>query len=192
MARPCASDLLGSLSPKREAFVREYLIDLNATQAAIRAGYSRKSAASQADQILRVPQVAAAVRAAMDERARRAEITADRVLQEVAKLAFLDIGGAFNPDGTLRALTEIEPDVRAGIAGLEVSEHTGAAGTPVSRFKKLRLTEKTAALQLLMRHLGLLNDKLKLQGDADNPLALLIRDIQGSAVKPVAQKDERS
>ncbi|OYW97021.1 MAG: hypothetical protein B7Z15_23885 [Rhizobiales bacterium 32-66-8] len=83
-------------------------------------------------------------------------------------------------------LHEIDPDVRAALAGLEVAEITGDQGQAVGRLRKIKLADKTANLTLLMRHLGMFNDKVKVQGDADNPLAMLIREVQGSCLKPVA------
>lgn len=68
------------MTPKQEQFVKEYLIDLNATQAAIRAGYSAKTAGQQAEQLLKKLEIAEAVQIAMDERSERTEITADYVL----------------------------------------------------------------------------------------------------------------
>lgn len=180
-----AEILISALAAKKQAFVREYLVDLNATQAAIRAGYSQRTARAIGAENLTKPDIARAIEVAMAERSRRTEITADRVLQEVAKLAFLDIAGAFNADGSLKALHEIDPDTRAALAGLEVAEITGDEGQIVGRLKKIKLTDKTASLTLLMRHLGMLNDKVKLQGDAENPLALLIKEIQGNAIRPV-------
>lgn len=173
------------MTPKQARFVAEYLIDLNATQAAIRAGFSRRTARQIGERLLTKVDIAHAVEVAMAERSRRTDITPDRVLQEVAKLAFLDIAGAFNADGSLKPLHEIDPDTRAALAGLEVAEITGEDGHIVGRIKKLKLADKTASLTLLMRHLGMLNDKVKLQGDAENPIALLIREIQGNAFLPV-------
>lgn len=173
------------MTPRQAQFVREYLLDLNATQAAIRAGYSPRTANEQGARLLADVSVAEAIKAAMDERAKRTGITTDRVLQEVAKLAFLDIAGAFSADGTMKPLHEIDPDVRAALAGLEVAEITGDEGQVVGRLRKIKLADKTANLTLLMRHLGMLNDKVKVQGDADNPLAMLIREVQGSCLKPV-------
>lgn len=175
------------LSPKRAEFVRQYLVDLNATQAAIRAGYSPKGAEVAGFRLLRDVRVSAVVEAAMAERAVRTEITADRVLQEVASLAFLDIAGAFTADGTLLPLNEMAPNVRAAIAGLETNELFGPEGELVGTAKKIKLSDKIGALTLLMRHMGMLNDKLKVQGDAENPLTLLVKSIQGSAVKPIAK-----
>lgn len=175
----------GVVTPKQARFVAEYLIDLNATQAAIRAGFSRRTARQIGERLLTKVDIAQAIEAAMAERSRRTEITADRVLQEVAKLAFLDIAGAFNADGSLKPLHEIDPDTRAALSGLEVAEITGEDGHTVGRIRKLKLADKTASLTLLMRHLGMLNDKVKLQGDTENPVALLIREIQGNALVPV-------
>lgn len=79
------------LTPKKARFVDEYLVDLNATQAAIRAGYSAKTAYSAGQRLLKDVDVAMALGAAMDERARRTAITADRVIQELAKIGFSDI-----------------------------------------------------------------------------------------------------
>lgn len=179
------------LPPRRAAFVREYLVDLNGTQAAIRAGYAPKSAAQTADDLLRIPQVAAEIANAMADRARRTEITQDRVIKEVARLAFLDIRKAFNEDGTFKPLHEMDDDTAAALAGLDAIE-LREDGAAIGTLKKLKLSDKTAALTLLMRHMGMLNDKLKVQGDAENPLSLLVKQIQGSALPVVANppKDE--
>ncbi|WP_374250360.1 terminase small subunit [Xanthobacter sp.] len=173
------------MTPKQATFVREYLTDLNATQAAIRAGYSKRTAAFIGAENLKKPYVAAAVEAAMAERAARTEITADRVLKELAKLAFFDIRKAFNWDGSLKPLDEMDDETAASIAGLEVSELSDADGNAVGRVKKIKLADKRAALVDIGRHLGMWNDKVTLQGDADNPLVLLVQQLQGGAIKPV-------
>lgn len=78
------------MTPKKQLFVREYLIDLNATQAAIRCGYSAKTAYSQGQRLLKDVEIGAAVQAAMSERAARTEITADNVLKELWAIATAD------------------------------------------------------------------------------------------------------
>lgn len=98
------------LTPKQSAFVAEYLVDFNATQAAVRAGYSVKAAAAIARETLQNPQVAAALAAARAQRAKRTEITADRVLREIAILAFSDVRNyEVSADGKL-TLREGVPD----------------------------------------------------------------------------------
>ncbi|MCG5237585.1 terminase small subunit [Xanthobacter oligotrophicus] len=123
----------------------------------------------------------------MDERAARTSVTAERVLQELARIAFLDIRKAFNADGSMKPLDQLDDDTAAAIAGLEVSKELDEDGRQVviGRIKKLKLSDKLGALTLLARHLGMLNDKLTLKGDAENPLAMLIKAVQGSAIKPV-------
>ncbi len=75
------------LTPKQDMFVREYLIDLNATQAAIRAGYSAKTAYSIGEENLKKPEIAKAIQLGMDKRAEKAIITADEVLSNIRRLA---------------------------------------------------------------------------------------------------------
>lgn len=173
------------MTPRQEQFVREYLIDLNATQAAIRAGYSAKTARQIGERLLTYVDVAEAIRLAMAERSRRTQVTADRVLEELAKIAFFDILGAFNPNGTLKALDDMTPDARAVIANFDVSDVHDRDGNVVGRLSRVRLADKVAVLTLLMRHLGMLNDKIRVQGDAENPLTLLIKEVQGNAIRPV-------
>ena len=79
-----------ALTPKQTRFVQEYLIDLNATQAAIRAGYSAKTAFAIGHENLSKPNIAAAITEAQAKRAERAEITADRVLEELGEIGFAD------------------------------------------------------------------------------------------------------
>ena len=174
------------MTPKQIRFIDEYLVDLNAAQAAIRAGYKASTAKEQGHRLLTNVHIAAQIQRAMDERAARTGITQDRVLGEIAKLAFLDISGAFDADGGLLPLKDMDPDVRAALAGLEITEITNADGVAIGRVKKIKLADKIAALTLLMRHLGLLNDKVKVQGDAENPLTLLVKQLQGTTIKPVA------
>jgi len=174
-----------NMTSRQLRFAEEYLVDLNATQAARRAGYSPKTAVDIGRQLLRKAPVAARIQDAMAERSARTEITQDRVIKEVARLAFLDIRKAFNTDGTLKPLHEMDDDTAAALAGLDAIE-LREDGAAIGTLKKLKLSDKTAALTLLMRHMGMLNDKMRMQGDTENPLALLVRQIQGSAI-PVVQ-----
>ncbi|MFG1206907.1 terminase small subunit [Xanthobacter flavus] len=173
------------LTKKQAEFVREYLVDLNATQAAIRAGYSKRTARFMAAENLAKPNIAAAVEAAMAERAARTEITADRVLRELAKLAFFDIRKAFRPDGSLKPLNEMDDETAASIAGLEVSEFTDGDGGAIGYLKKIKIADKRAALVDIGRHLGMWNDKLTLKGDAENPMTVFIKQMQGTSIQPV-------
>lgn len=164
------------LTAKQRAFVREYLIDLNATQAAIRAGYSEKTAGQVGAENLKKPEIATAISGAMDLRAKRTEITADRVMQELAKIGFADIRKAVtwqtsliteedNPEGgdvavvknivtnnvQLVASEDIDDDTAAAIA--EISQNTNGG-------LKIKLHDKRAALVDMGRHLGMFKDKV--------------------------------
>jgi phage terminase small subunit len=177
------------LTPKQAAFVEEFACDLNATQAAIRAGYSAKTAKEQATRLLSNVHVAAAIAEGRAARSERTGITADRVLQELARIAFFDVRKAFNPDGTMKPLDQLDDDTAAAIAGLELSEIRDEDGSPIGVLKKIKIADKLVALDKLARNLGLLQDKLKISGDAENPLMLLIQRINshGSSIRPVIE-----
>ncbi|WP_170308637.1 terminase small subunit [Ancylobacter pratisalsi] len=174
-----------SMTAKQQRFAEEYLVDLNATQAARRAGYSAKTAVDIGRQLLRKTPVAERIATGMAERGARTQVTQDRVLQEVARIAFLDIRKVFNGDGTMKPLHEMDDDTAAALIGLDAIE-LREGGTAVGSIKKLKLSDKTAALTLLMRHMGMLNDKPKIVGETENPLTLLIKQCQGTAIPVVA------
>ena len=175
------------LTPKQSAFVEEFACDLNATQAAIRAGYSAKTAKEQATRLLSNVHVAAEIAKGRAARSERTGITAERVLSELARVAFLDPRKLFNPDGTMKPLHELDDDTAAAIAGIELSEIRDEDGRPIGVLKKIKIADKLVALDKLARNLGLLHDKLKISGDAENPLRMLIMKIQGSAIRPVIE-----
>lgn len=151
------------LSPRHETFCREYLVDLNASQAAIRAGYSKAAAGALGYDLLQIPKVAARVKQLMDERAARVQITQDRVLRELARLAFSDLRQAFREDGTLKLPHEWDDDTAAAMAGVDTTTSSvGGDDSPITlTTKKVKVFDKSAALTLAMRHLGMLNDKLE-------------------------------
>jgi phage terminase small subunit len=150
------------MTPKQQLFVREYLVDLNATQAAIRAGYSERTAGQMGFDLLKNPQVAAAIQAGMDKRAAKVEITAERVLQEIARLAFFDPSKLFGHDGRVLPISDLDEDTRRAIAGLEVQDLGGEESIGVVR--KYKLADKGANLERLGRHLKLFTDKVEISG----------------------------
>jgi len=172
-------------------FVAEYLKCLDATQAARAADYSPKHAASIGCNLLKLPHVAAAIRKAMDARAKRTEIAQDRVLKELARVAFSDVRATFDEAGHPRNPTELDDDTAAAVASVEVVERRAvdAQGrSSIDYVHKIKLTEKPAALALLCRHLGLLNDKLDLTGRTLSayetaPDAVLIRRLEELLLK---------
>ena len=156
------------LKAKQSCFVQEYLIDLNATQAAIRAGYSPRTADAIGLENLGKPAIKEAIAEAMKAREQRTHITQDRVLQELARLAFCDLRKAFKDDGTLKLPKDIDDETAAALAGIDTTSTMAPGGddeAPMSLVtKKIKTFDKGAALTLAMRHLGMLNDKLTVDG----------------------------
>jgi phage terminase small subunit len=181
-----------ALTPKQQAFVREYLIDLNATQAYLRAGFKVKptSARVQSCRLLADPNIASAIEAAMGERAKRTEITQDRVLQELARIAFFDLRTLYREDGSLKAMHELDDEAAAVLAGVDVVETKGNAAIGgedgirhVAEYvKKVKIPDKVAALGLAMRHLGMLKDKTELTGPNGGPV--VVEKIERIVVDP--------
>lgn len=151
------------LTPKQQRFVDEYLIDLNGTQAAIRAGYSKKTARQIAEENLSKPYIAAAVQQAMSRRELRTEVTQDMVLREYAKLAFLDPRRFYDENGNLIPVHELPADVAAALAGMEIAtSRTGkdVEGIPeYEDIKKIKFIDKKGALDSVARHLGMFIDR---------------------------------
>mgnify|MGYP001576748496 CR=1 FL=1 len=136
-----------TLTPKQKAFVREYLIDLNGTQAAIRAGYSAKTANEQAAQLLAKLSIAQAVQAGMDARAERTNITADYVLQSVYS--------------TMERCKQVEAVLdRAGNAVMV--ETADGELAPAYTFNAAGVLK---GAELLGKHLKLFTDKVELSGN---------------------------
>ncbi|KVL90770.1 terminase small subunit [Burkholderia stagnalis] len=157
------------LNSKHERFVGEYLIDLNASAAARRAGYSERTAGQMGFELLKKPEIAEAIAEAMKAREKRTEITQDRVLQELARIAFFDIRRLYNEDGTMKRPDQLDDDAAAVLSGLDVIEQQTAEAdaegnltfTPTLT-KKAKVFDKNTALTLAMRHLGMLRDKVEL------------------------------
>ena len=146
-----------SLTRKQQRFVQEYLIDLNATRAAVRAGYSAKTADDIGPENLRKKPIAAAIEKAFAARAEKAGITAERVLEEAARIAFADIRKAVEWDGeTVKATPSerLSPEVAACVAEVAATRE----GT------RLKFHAKDRQIENLMRHLGLFNDSLRVYG----------------------------
>ena len=144
------------MTPRQKIFVDEYIVTLNASEAARRAGYKPRAAQSTGSQLLDIPEIAAAIRDALAARAARTRVSADRVIEELARIAFSDIGRVvdFGPEGLRLKPNHVLAEAdRAAIAELS-SRGKGRL--------HVRLQDKQRALDALARHLGLygLNAKL--------------------------------
>lgn len=180
-----------ALNDKQRRFVAEYLIDLNATQAAIRAGYSAKTAEWIGPQLLKKTHVAEAVCIEMKEREKRTDITQDRVLRELAKIGFADIRKAVKwGDGIAVVDPESgEQTISNGVALVgseEIDDETAASISEVSQTAqgiKIKMHDKRAALVDIGRHLGMFTDKTEITGKDGAPL---LTGINVTFVKPDA------
>lgn len=153
------------MSEKHQRFVEEYLLDLNATQAAIRAGYSAATAYSQGQRLLKHVEVKKAIAAAKKARAERMAISQDRVLLELARIAYFDIRKTVDANGAPIPIRDLDADTAAAIAGIDVFEqYEQVDGERVltGLLKKYKVFDKNTAVTNAMRHLGMLKDSLKL------------------------------
>lgn len=157
------------LTPKQAAFVAEYLIDLNASAAARRAGYSERVSNRIAAENMAKPVIAQAIADAMAKRAQRTEITQDRVLQELARVAFLDPGKLFNADGAPIPVQQLDEDTRRAVVGLDVVT-IGNADAGIGQVQKIKLADKLSALEKVGKHLGMFTDRLAVGGLNGGPV----------------------
>ena len=162
------------LTPRQQRFVDEYLIDLNATQAAIRSGYSERGATVRGSELLANRKVQESIQKAMAARELRTEITQDRVLQELARIAFFDIRRLYHDDGTLKRPNELDDEAAAVLAAVEVTETTSGEESILLATKKAKVFDKGTALTLAMRHLGMLTDKIQHSGPGGGPIPVAI------------------
>ena len=144
------------LNEKRQRFVDEYLIDLNATQAAIRAGYSVKTANEQGSQLLAKLSIQQAISERMAERSKRTGINQDRVVLELAKIALVKMTDIVDSQGRIRS--DATDDDLACIESVKYKESESDTGSSVER--EVKIASKLKALELLGKHLGMWNDKL--------------------------------
>jgi phage terminase small subunit len=155
-----------ALTAKQRLFCLEYLKDLNGTQAAIRAGYSERAAAPQGVRLLRNAKVKEVIEKGMKARAKRVEITADAVLQELGKLAFANMADFIHvqDDGSAYVdLCDLTRDQLAALHEITVDEYTEGRGEDARPVKRVRvkLADKRGSLELLGKHLKLFTDRVE-------------------------------
>lgn len=157
----------GDLHQRRTRFVKEFLIDQNATRAAIAAGYSERTASSQGSRLLSNVKVKAAIDAGNGKVNSKLEVTVERVREELARLAFYDPRAFWNEDGTAKAVTDLEEDTARALAGFEMAELFTGGGeerATAGYVKKFKLADKGLNLERLGRHLKMFTDKVEISG----------------------------
>jgi phage terminase small subunit len=162
-----------SAHPDVKVFIEQYKIDFNGRRAAIAAGYSARSADSTASRLLRTDKVKREIEQHQADTVAvlKAEtgITLERTLKEIARISFFDPRRLFDAKGDPLAITDLDDDTAAVIAGLDVLEEFDGSGKDrvfVGHVKKWKLADKKGALDMLMKHLGGYNADNKQAGEA--------------------------
>lgn len=146
-----------ALTAKKRLFAKEYLVDLNATQAAVRAGYSAKTAASQGERLLRDVDVQALIQAGMAARNERTQVNADYVLNRLVEIDKLDVLDILRDDMSFKPLSEWPKAWRQYLVGFDIAEMFEGQGedrSMVGLMKKIKWPDKVRNLELLGKHVG--------------------------------------
>lgn len=154
------------LNPKQRAFVAEYLVDRNATAAAKRAGYSARTAKEQGYRLLTNVHVRDAIDAGIADQEKRTGITADRVLEELGRVAFFNLAQCYDGKGQLIRPDQLPEDVARAIGSIEVDEIFVGRGDErelQGLMKKLKPHDKVKALELLGKHFKLFVEKVEIE-----------------------------
>lgn len=167
------------LTDKQQRFVDEYLIDLNATQAAIRAGYSAKTADQQGSRMLANVKVKQAVAEKQAQRSKRTGVNQDRVVLELAKVAFAKITDIVDSNGRIKE--DASPDDLACIESIKYKESDNEYGGSVER--EVKIASKLKALELLGKHLGMWSDKFNVTVEKSEKLDDIISQLGGEGLE---------
>lgn len=156
-----------ALNKKQKRFVEEYLIDLNATQAAIRAGYSPSTAYSIGNENLRKPEIKSEIDKAIAERSKRTGINADRILQELGKLGFVNIADVVDLE-TGKVKDSATDEDLACIQSIKIKP------TEWGTEREVKFYDKKSTLELMGKHLGMWTDKLEIKAES----VVIVDDIE--------------
>jgi hypothetical protein len=146
-----STNLSAFLTPKQQVFCNEYLVDMNATRAALRAGYSASTALN--GQLMQMRKIKLYLQQHMAAATAKAEFTHERVLRELGKIAFGSMTDYFDEQGSLKPMQEITADAKAALWSVTVSEG-GEGAKPGKGLVKLRMYNKLAALDKIAKHIG--------------------------------------
>jgi len=167
---------MSDLTPKQFRFAEEYLVDLNATKAAIRAGYSEDTAGSQGHDLLKKPEMQAAIETMRAERSRITNIDAAWVLTRLAQEAFADVSDLYEESGALKPVHEWPMVWRTGlIAGIETAqefETVDGEKQSVGIVHKIKLSDRLKRIELLGKHVNIkaFSDQLAITGKDGGPI----------------------
>ncbi len=168
------------ITRKQKLFVQEYLIDLNATQAAIRAGYSPDTAGEIGSENLKKPDIRASIDRAMAERSRRLGLNQDRILLELAKIALLNPQQVVNlNDATIRE--DALPEDLAAVASVKVKRFPTKEGEGIER--EIKFYDKSKALELAGKHLGMFRDKVDVNVQTSEKLDDIMSQLGGEGLE---------
>jgi len=151
------------LSVKEKRFVKELMLDNNATQAAIRAKYSKPSARTLGCRLLTKVHIQQAIEIERERLGNKLDITPERVLKELSYIGFMNIADAFNKSGELLSIHEMPERIARAIGGIDVS--TLAGGDKEEIIKKIKLIDKRGALELIGKHLGMFGLNVNVKGN---------------------------
>jgi len=166
------------LNDRQALFVKEYLVDLNATQAAIRAGYSKKTAGQQGERLLKNVEIAKAIQQGMAEREKKVAVDAEYVVNKLHEIAEMDVLDIMNDDMSFKPISQWPKVWRQYLSGIDISELITGVGDEVSLriLKKIKWPDKVKNLELLGRHLGIFNDKLNVHASVQSGVLVVPAD----------------
>lgn len=177
-------------TPKQQRFIEEYPVDLNASAAAVRAGYSKKTAGQAGHRLLKKVEIQRAIQNRVGKFTARADVTVERILSELSKIGFANLGDYFRitkegePFIDLSGITE---DQSAALQEIMVEDFKDGRGddTRDVRRVKIKMLDKSTALDKLGKYLGMFVDRVKIEG------GLEITKIQRTIVDPKAGKKRK-
>lgn len=182
--RPKAGNTQEDAEHRRKLFVEAYLTNGgNASQAAVAAGFSGKTAGAAGSRLLKHVEVLTMLQQRRKVVIEKMELTTERTLREIARLAYVDPRKFFHADGTPKEITELDDDTAAALAGMEVTEEWVGSGkdrVKIGVTKKYKLADKNAALEKAMKHLG--------QYEQDNKQRSPLEGISRDALKAIVER----
>jgi len=146
-----------ALNERQKRFANEYIIDFNATQAAIRAGYSKQTAYSQGHDLLKHPEIKKFINSVKEKVIKKLEISQERTITEMGRIAYMDPRKLFNANGSPKAIHQLDDDTAATISSIEF-ETKKIKGKTTSRVSRIRFWDKNKPLEMLGKHFKIYED----------------------------------